>query len=216
MVGVSLYTWTLRHDILRSRVDPLRELAMGTAMEMVSTLSAIDITSICYRILPLVPLITASNAVAISAEWYCHVEPLTTITNPISARTLSEIFRRSYLNGAWTFLANLLTSIFSSTCMWYLLQDDPHSASSLQRSLYGYTALFGILHIFPFSAIIVRFVAQACDGKQRSKDEREIQSALSSWLKVNRVRICTDVLAAGCALAAVVVQPGAGLYTRSE
>ena len=67
---VSLYAWTFRHDILRSRVDPLRELAMGTAMEMVSTLSAIDIARVCYRILPLVPLITASNAVAISAEWY--------------------------------------------------------------------------------------------------------------------------------------------------
>ncbi len=176
---------------------------------MIASFPLVDLTDLFYRILPLVPLITASNALAISAEWYCHLEPLANLTNPISARTLSEIFRRSYLNGAWTFLANILTSIISSGFMWYLLlQDESSSASAaLQRSLYGYTALFGFLHLFPFSAIIVRFVARACDGKQHIKDEKEIKSALSSWLKVNQVRIWTDVLAAGCALAAVVVRP---------
>ncbi|KAI5450784.1 hypothetical protein NCC49_002791 [Naganishia albida] len=73
------------------------------------------------RVLPLIPVVTASNVLAISTEWICHLAPLTTLQAPISAKTISEVFRRSYINGAWTFLANLLVSIASSGYLWYVL-----------------------------------------------------------------------------------------------
>ncbi|GHJ85438.1 hypothetical protein NliqN6_1840 [Naganishia liquefaciens] len=88
-------------------------------MSFLSNLPTFD-TSLLARVLPLIPVITASNVLAISTEWICHLAPLTTLKSPISAKTISEVFRRSYINGAYTFLANLLLSIASSGYLWYL------------------------------------------------------------------------------------------------
>lgn len=92
-------------------------------MSFLSSLPQLD-SALLARILPLVPVITASNVLAISTEWICHLAPLTTLESPISAKTISEVFRRSYINGAWTFLANLLVSIAASGYLWYLLGEE--------------------------------------------------------------------------------------------
>lgn len=89
-------------------------------MSFLSSLPALNV-ALLARVLPLIPVITASNVLAISTEWICHLAPLTSLKSPISAKTISEVFRRSYINGAYTFLANLLLSIASSGYLWYLL-----------------------------------------------------------------------------------------------
>jgi hypothetical protein len=71
--------------------------------------------------------------------------------------------------------------------------------------MYGWAAFMNFLHLFPFGAIIIRHVHRACDGQGKIKDENEVKRALRSWLTVNRVRIVTDILAAGFAVLAVVV-----------
>lgn len=203
-------------------------------MSFLSSLPPFD--SILFaRVLPLIPVITASNVLAISTEWICHLAPLTTLQAPISAKTISEVFRRSYINGAWTFLANLLVSIASSGYLWYVLGQGHeqswyraataaigtsssskllHSSlhpmqflppTDLRRTFYGLTCIFGILHLAPFGLIIIPYVHKACDGKGKLKDEREVKKALKSWLWVNSLRIWMDVAAIACAVGALVV-----------
>ncbi|KAJ9128083.1 hypothetical protein QFC24_000374 [Naganishia onofrii] len=89
-------------------------------MSFMSSLPSLN-SALLARVLPLIPIITASNVLAISTEWICHLAPLTSLQAPISAKTISEIFRRAYFNGAFTFLANLFVSIGSSGYLWYAL-----------------------------------------------------------------------------------------------
>ena len=159
-------------------------------------------------ILPFLPLIFSSNVITISWEWSNHLHPLINLHHPISPKTLSEIFRRSYLNGASSFLLSLLGSIFSSAYLCWSMWEKTGARAERLRLLHMGTAVFGVLHLFPFSAIIVRFVARACDGKGASKHEREVKSALGSWLRVNRWRMWMDLGAMSCALAAVIERTG--------
>jgi hypothetical protein len=185
-------------------------------------------------ILPLAPLVLSSNAFSIALEWANHLHPLVLLKHPIAPATLSEIFRNSYLNGASSFLFSLLGSILSSAYLAYSLPypytsmnfshvgpnnitalthlkrvvdpsfgtvHDPHHAL---RYWYLATSIFGILHLLPFSALIVRFVDRACDGKGRIKDTDEVKKALKSWLRINWWRMGMDAAAVGCALLAVL------------
>ena len=163
--------------------------------------SPITSPSLTSQILPLLPLILSSNVLTISWEWSNHLTPLSTLQNPISPKTLSEIFRRSYINGASSFLFSLLGSISTST---YLAYATPCSSES--RMYYTWTAAFGVLHLFPFSAIIVRYVNRACDGSGKLKSEVEVKEALNSWLRVNRYRMWMDFAGMCCAVMAVVKQ----------
>jgi hypothetical protein len=76
------------------------------------------------RALPLIPVAFASNVLAISTEWHCHLQPLPKLQGPITGRTLSEVFRKAYINGAYTFLINLFISIGSSGYLWLALTPD--------------------------------------------------------------------------------------------
>ena len=91
------------------------------------------------RTLPLLPLIFSTSVLAISTEWYCHLEPLPKLQNPITGKTLSEIFRKSYTNGAWTFLINLGISIGSSGFLYFAL--DPKRSSPFVGSGWFTSAL---------------------------------------------------------------------------
>lgn len=152
------------------------------------------------RALPLLPLTFSTSVLAISTEWICHLEPLPTLDGPIVGRTLSEIFRRSYTNGAWTFLFNIFASIGSSGYLYLALDperigmkgmgwfssalDQANSSHPLQsinsttssnlplrRSLYLSTCLFGILHLFPFGAFILPHVLSASLPSSSKKQE---------------------------------------------
>lgn len=190
---------------------------------------ALDI--LLARILPLLPLLFSSNALCISVEWECHLGPLATLNNPIAPKAISEIFRRSYRNGAWTFLASLMSSIASSVYMWYCLELIntsgvnwytsavqsqislrqahhhllPLGANSLRQSLFLTTAILGIVHLFPFGPIILPHVFKASDPGGILKHEKDVKEALRKWNKVNRVRVWVDVAAVICAMAALVV-----------
>ena len=76
------------------------------------------------RALPLLPLTFSSSVLAISTEWICHLEPLPRLQGPIAGKTLSEIFRRAYTNGAWTFLTNIFLSIGSSGYLYLALDPE--------------------------------------------------------------------------------------------
>lgn len=76
------------------------------------------------RALPLLPLTFSSSVLAISTEWICHLEPLPRLQGPIAGKTLSEIFRRAYTNGAWTFLTNIFLSIGSSGFLYLALDPE--------------------------------------------------------------------------------------------
>ncbi len=173
-----------------------------------STMSGITTSRLTEKLLPILPAIATSNVLAISMEWICHLQPLSTLHAPIASQAMSEIFRRSYINGATTFLFNLGLAIGSSWYNWYLLGNAMTGSPTdgdLSRTLYGWAAVFGVLHLAPFGLLIVRHVHKACDGKGRIKDEKEVKKALRSWLGVNQWRIWMDVAAVLCAVGAVVV-----------
>jgi len=96
------------------------------------------------RTLPLLPVVFSTSVLAISTEWYCHLEPLPRLQGPIAGKTLSEIFRRAYTNGAWTFLANLGISIGSSGFLYFAL--DPKRSSPFIGSGWFTSALTGNHH----------------------------------------------------------------------
>jgi hypothetical protein len=150
--------------------------------------------SLGREVLPFLPLLLQSNVLAISWEWRNHLSPLTSLAHPIHHATLSEIFRRSYTHGASSFLFNLLGAIGSSAYLYYLHREP----------LDGWTAMFGVLHLFPFSTLALPYILRACDGRNELKHEDEVKQALASWLHVNRWRLWTDIGGTLCALAAVV------------
>jgi hypothetical protein len=158
------------------------------------------VTQIGLQILPYLPLIFSSNVLTIAYEWSNHLTPLYTLQHPISPQTISEIFRRSYTYGASSFLLSLIGSITTSSYLYlYPIHPNPEV-----RRLDGYTAAFGILHLFPFSAAILRFVLKASGGKL--KDEDEVKGALHTWIRINRFRMVADAGAVVCALWATVLR----------
>jgi len=150
--------------------------------------------------LPYLPLIFSSNVLSISWEWSNHLTPLHTLTHPISPATISEIFRRSYTYGASSFLLSLIGSITTSTYLYI----KPSHSNELVKKLDGWTAVFGVLHLFPFSALILRHVLRASGGK--CKHENEVKGELGKWLRINRFRMIMDAGAVGCALWAAILR----------
>lgn len=61
-----------------------------------------------------------------------------------------------------------------------------------------------MLHLFPFSTLILRYVLRASQGK--AKHEDEVKQALRTWCGINRYRMLTDAAAFGCALAAAMTR----------
>ena len=96
--------------------------ALPSFFDIRQSLPALPI--LASRALPLLPLTFSTSVLAISTEWICHLEPLPKLEGPIVGRTLSEIFRRAYTNGAWTFLANIFLSIGSSGYLYLALDPD--------------------------------------------------------------------------------------------